>query len=442
MKILQLFYSFFKMYEALRLNHKIVLSLMLLFFILFFGMIHAAAETTVWKGNTHCHSWWSDGDLPPELVIAWYQDRGYQFLILSDHHALQQGERWKTLDDSVRTQNIISSIKERWGENAVEIREKDGKKHMRLKTIDELLKMFNIPGGKFLLIPGHEINGTAGGRTLHANVLNTDITFPWIRGKGLSDTSEAFISTINRHSKETGRIMLYHVNHPQWPRNDISPEHLAVQKDLRHYELCNVDSPPKKSDVIYSHKDKFFDILTTLRLKNSLNPIYGIASDDAHHYVEHDQKGGSRPCYGWIMVMPEKAKNLPGADTAQGMDKVSNTLSTEALFGAMNAGAYYCSTGVTLDDILWEPNRRAIKVMVHQDPGVKYVIEFFGTKKKNVDDQEMMGEVFLKVEGTEAEYILSEEDLYVRVRVTSDRKILNPTGFIRDVEEAWTQPVW
>ena len=26
-----------------------------------------------WRGNTHTHSWWSDGDSPPEVVAAWYR---------------------------------------------------------------------------------------------------------------------------------------------------------------------------------------------------------------------------------------------------------------------------------------------------------------------------------------------------------------------------------
>lgn len=47
-----------------------------------------------WKGNTHAHTLWSDGDSAPRQVVEWYRDAGYDFLVLSDHTLLAQGERW------------------------------------------------------------------------------------------------------------------------------------------------------------------------------------------------------------------------------------------------------------------------------------------------------------------------------------------------------------
>ncbi|HEX9710887.1 MAG TPA: hypothetical protein VGB42_13095, partial [Candidatus Thermoplasmatota archaeon] len=40
------------------------------------------------KGDTHAHTTNSDGDSPPEVVTRWYQDHGYNFLVLSDHNYL------------------------------------------------------------------------------------------------------------------------------------------------------------------------------------------------------------------------------------------------------------------------------------------------------------------------------------------------------------------
>src|SRR5215469_6658312 len=40
------------------------------------------------RGNLHAHSTFSDGALPPEAVIAAYEQRGYDFLALSDHDTL------------------------------------------------------------------------------------------------------------------------------------------------------------------------------------------------------------------------------------------------------------------------------------------------------------------------------------------------------------------
>ena len=46
------------------------------------------------KGNTHTHSLWSDGNDFPEMICSWYRDQGYHFLVLSDHNTLQRGEKW------------------------------------------------------------------------------------------------------------------------------------------------------------------------------------------------------------------------------------------------------------------------------------------------------------------------------------------------------------
>ena len=47
-----------------------------------------------WNGNTHTHTFWSDGQDYPEMVAEWYKKNGYNFLTLSDHNVLSQGQRW------------------------------------------------------------------------------------------------------------------------------------------------------------------------------------------------------------------------------------------------------------------------------------------------------------------------------------------------------------
>ncbi len=41
-----------------------------------------------YKGNVHCHSNRSDGELPPDQVVAYYRERGYDFLSITDHDIL------------------------------------------------------------------------------------------------------------------------------------------------------------------------------------------------------------------------------------------------------------------------------------------------------------------------------------------------------------------
>ncbi|HUH11456.1 MAG TPA: hypothetical protein VMK65_00035, partial [Longimicrobiales bacterium] len=46
----------------------------------------AAWEGSWFRGNTHAHTTESDGDSAPEVVVRWYRDHGYHFLVLSDHN--------------------------------------------------------------------------------------------------------------------------------------------------------------------------------------------------------------------------------------------------------------------------------------------------------------------------------------------------------------------
>ena len=62
--------------------------------LLFLTALPASAETKWFKGNTHTHTLWSDGNDFAEMVIDWYKQRGYDFLALSDHNILQAKEVW------------------------------------------------------------------------------------------------------------------------------------------------------------------------------------------------------------------------------------------------------------------------------------------------------------------------------------------------------------
>ena len=41
-----------------------------------------------YRGNIHTHTTDSDGDAEPEKVVEWYNNHGYDFLVLSDHNHL------------------------------------------------------------------------------------------------------------------------------------------------------------------------------------------------------------------------------------------------------------------------------------------------------------------------------------------------------------------
>ena len=55
----------------------------LLILIILFGCVSNKenSETKKWyKGNLHTHSYWSDGDEFPEVIMDWYKTNGYHFV--------------------------------------------------------------------------------------------------------------------------------------------------------------------------------------------------------------------------------------------------------------------------------------------------------------------------------------------------------------------------
>lgn len=69
---------------------KVLRVLLILFFIP--GLPSCAGDQKQWfRGNLHTHSYWSDGDEFPEMIMDWYKSHGYQFVALSDHNILAEG---------------------------------------------------------------------------------------------------------------------------------------------------------------------------------------------------------------------------------------------------------------------------------------------------------------------------------------------------------------
>ncbi len=60
-----------------------------------------------YKGNLHTHSYWSDGDEFPEVILDWYKTKGYNFVALSDHNTMADGEKWITLKPDPIFQNAF-----------------------------------------------------------------------------------------------------------------------------------------------------------------------------------------------------------------------------------------------------------------------------------------------------------------------------------------------
>ncbi|MBX9928609.1 MAG: hypothetical protein K2X99_06810 [Gemmatimonadaceae bacterium] len=143
------------------------------------------AEGRWWKGNTHAHTLESDGDSPPETVVAWYKAHGYAWLVLSDHNVFTDPVRFRTLQDSA-----------------------------------------------FLLIPGEELTSAAEGKAIHVNGLN-------LPGLVRPESASTILETVQRNVDAVRRVEgVPHVNHPNFLWS-IGPEVLARLERDKLFELYN-----------------------------------------------------------------------------------------------------------------------------------------------------------------------------------------------------------
>ena len=382
------------------------------------GLLTAASprpEPRWWKGNTHTHTLWSDGDGAPELSADGYKARGYNFLVLSDHNIQQAGEKWVPLGEGrgKASPASVEALIAKFGKEAVELREREGAKEMRLKTMEELRARFEGPD--FAFIQGEEISDSVGPKKLplHHNSLNHSHVIKPVGGDSMREAMEKTVAAVEEEAKRSGRPLLVHLNHPNfhWA---VTPDDLAHVLGERFFEVYNGHRGVRNyGDAAHFGTEAIWDYVLTLRLsKLNGDVLYGLATDDAHNY--HKPNSTANAFRGWIWVRSEK-------------------LTPDAIVAAMQAGDFYASSGVRLEEVVRAPGLLSVRVAA--EAGVTYVVKFIGTKKK----AEVIGEVLQRTEGTSATYRFKGDELYVRAVVVSSRR--HPDGYDPDdLESAWVQP--
>jgi hypothetical protein len=240
----------------------------------------------VWlKGSTHVHARPSgDSSEPIDKVAAWYEARGYDFIVLTDHNKVSEPPP---------------------------------------------------PPGKLIVIPGIELTHNPVGCLpqgdksrkcrIHVNVL------------GVTQHPPGKLEWAERHSHERtamyqaafaeanalgGRIV--QINHPQWYWG-MTGELLAelAHRGARLVEIANVQFPTwNAGDATHPSTEALWDAALAKG-----ETIWGVASDDAHDYS--GSKHAKWPAGGgWVVV---KARRDP-----------------QAILDALAAGRFYASTGVVL----------------------------------------------------------------------------------------------
>ena len=389
-----------------------------------------------YRGNLHTHSHWSDGDDYLEMIAVWYREKGYDFLVFTDHNTIADKVRWVEIKHTKGGEAAFEKLKAKFPEDWIEERIKDEKHETRLKRFDEVFAKLNEKD-KFLLIQGEEISDSFLTRPIHLNATNLVRTIPPHGGTSVTEAIQNDVNALHAQRERTRRPMMIHLNHPNFSWG-ITAEDLAPIRGENFFEVYNGHpTVHNQGDEIHASTERIWDIINTKRLTEMNLPLlYGLATDDGHSYHNIPSRA-SEPGRGWVMVLTEKLD--PGA-----------------LIHAMEAGRFYASSGVTLEEVTM--TGQSLEVSVRPDPDATYTIEFIGTregfdpKSEPVVDKagktlpvtrkysKEIGQVLKTVTGTSASYPFSGNELYVRARITSSLPHPNPSE-VGEHQRAWTQPV-
>jgi len=400
-------------------------------------------ESENWyKGNLHTHTFWSDGDAPPEIAVAWYKDRGYDFLALSDHNILSVGEKWiKVLEEDpggwppTMTKSKLDEVRKRFGDDWPITRMVKDTMEMALATLDRLKKRFEEPG-KFLMIQAEEITDKYDGNPIHVNATNLlELILPQ-GGNSTHDVLQRNINAVYKQREETGQGMLAHVNHPNFGWGIVAENLIELRGDT-FFEVYNGHPAVRNwGDDAHPGTDRMWDIVLAMRLRQGLDPLFGLAVDDTHDYYKH-KIGKSNPGRGWVMVKAQ-------------------VLNAENIIASLEKGNFYSTTGVILKDI--QINDRALTIHIREKTDVAYRTQFIGTPKQFDTSSEPVlnsqgepahitrvysneiGQVFSETINNPAIFSFTGSEMYVRAKIISDQLQDNPFAE-GDQEIAWTQPV-
>ena len=201
-----------------------------------------------YKGNVHTHTTKSDGDADPEVVVEWYKNHDYDFLVLSDHNH----------------RTIIDGYSD-----------------------------------ALILIPGEEVSARilGGDIPIHLNGIGISRVIERIDAGGVVETLQANVNLIT----EAGGIAS--LNHPNasWAydhKDIVQIEGATLLEVYNGWPGSNSEGAPGK----YSGEEIWDNVLSTGKI------IYCIAVDDAHHYSDFTHTMAN-PGRGWIVVNAEQLTN-------------------------------------------------------------------------------------------------------------------------------------
>ncbi|MDM7925535.1 MAG: hypothetical protein QUS35_05915 [bacterium] len=214
----------------------------------------------IWfKGVTHTHARPGETDTTVQAAAMWYKERGYRFLVITDHDTVVFPAAFTEMEDS-----------------------------------------------SFLPIPGEEITAIGGGIDVEISGLNIRKSVPRVTGESVPAALSRSIALV----REQGGVPVY--NHPnyQWRLGAMD---IAAVEDCRLFELfVGFPGVNNEGDSLHPGMEQAWDSLLTAGKR-----LYAVASDDAHVYrrLSADLPNPGR---GWVAVL---ARRLDAAEILSNLDR-------------------------------------------------------------------------------------------------------------------------
>ncbi len=222
----------------------------------------APSAAGVWyKGNLHTHTINSDGDSSPDVVVRWYKEHRYNFLVLTDHNYLT--------------------------------------------AIDGLNSVFGA-ADKFLLVRGEEVTDRFEKKPIHVNALNLHTLVQPQGGSSVADTIQRNVDAIRKAGAMPS------INHPNFGWAITADDLRRVEND-KLFEVYN--GHPVVNNLGgggVPGMEQVWDMLLTAGRR-----MYGIAVDDAHHFQQWGPQF-SNPGRGWVSV---RARELSAEALTEAIDR-------------------------------------------------------------------------------------------------------------------------
>jgi hypothetical protein len=295
-----------------------------------------------YTGNIHCHSTNSDGDSSPTDVARAYRDAGFDFLAITDHnHHTRPTEC--ALDD-----------------------------------------------GKLLLVDGSEYTSHSAKIPTHVNGIGVSRALTPVNDRPtVVGALQAGVDQV----REQGAFSM--LNHPNWNWS-FGADEIAAVRGAHAFEvwngapIANNGGAPGRDST-----DQIWDKLLTAGVR-----IWGVASDDCHHFRQPRQADWEYPFAGWIAVESER-------------------LERDLIVRALIDGRFYASSGLKLRS--YRAAREEIALEIMPWGNTVFWTTFIGSGGRVLDVQH----------GPSAVYRPRGNEGYVRARVDS------AMGF-----KCWTQPLF